>query len=506
MLSDRVFAVADTLGTSRTLALAIEKEGADLVLCGRKTVDSETWQVPPEVAAFLGVPQLTNVARDRASGARCGSYAQTDSARRCTSCRPPGRRLRRPRRPTGAERQRRRPDRGLAPRPTSSTRSTRTTSASARPARRRACSPSATSRRSEQGSASRAPKRPRARRSTSCSRSGRPRRRAGRSPRTSRRSRARATTAGASVELVDGRPRRGLARADRPEPRAGGQARRARRRTADRPRARRARPRGGAARGRGRLPRGRSSARRVPAGAVDRGRSAGSSPSHLPRALLVPATGRGRDYGPRTAGELELGMTADCVGVDIAEGGAAAATETGLRRQHRVGDHGRDDSSARDGAPAHVRAARAAGLQCGGPSPRPRLAAGAEGEDRRATSWSSYDLDENDVVVGRRAGCRSRTGGLDRSHGCRRRGNTRGMRSGARPEERARWASSDGPLRHGSTSESESATTSSTGAAWSRRRVIVTIGDETPDEADVSVSGDAREILPTLLDSVASTA
>src|SRR5438477_3657985 len=61
-LSDRVFAVADTLGTSRTLALAVEKEGnVDLVLCGRKTTDSETWQVPPEVAAFLGRPHLTSV-------------------------------------------------------------------------------------------------------------------------------------------------------------------------------------------------------------------------------------------------------------------------------------------------------------------------------------------------------------------------------------------------------------------------------------------------------------
>src|SRR6478736_3739630 len=42
-LSDRVFAVADTIGTSRTLALAIEREGAvDLVVAGRKTTDSET--------------------------------------------------------------------------------------------------------------------------------------------------------------------------------------------------------------------------------------------------------------------------------------------------------------------------------------------------------------------------------------------------------------------------------------------------------------------------------
>jgi electron transfer flavoprotein alpha subunit len=61
-LSDRVFAVADTLGTSRTLALAIRKVGdVDLVVCGRKTTDSETWQVPPETAAFLGWPHLTSV-------------------------------------------------------------------------------------------------------------------------------------------------------------------------------------------------------------------------------------------------------------------------------------------------------------------------------------------------------------------------------------------------------------------------------------------------------------
>ena len=67
-LSDRLFAVADTLGTSRTLAMAIQKEGADLVLCGRKTLDSETWQVPPEVAAFLGWNQATNVVSLEAAG------------------------------------------------------------------------------------------------------------------------------------------------------------------------------------------------------------------------------------------------------------------------------------------------------------------------------------------------------------------------------------------------------------------------------------------------------
>jgi len=69
-LSDRLFALADALGTSRALALAIDKEGADLVLCGRKTLDSETWQVPAEVAAFLDLPQATSVLSLEASDGR----------------------------------------------------------------------------------------------------------------------------------------------------------------------------------------------------------------------------------------------------------------------------------------------------------------------------------------------------------------------------------------------------------------------------------------------------
>jgi electron transfer flavoprotein alpha subunit len=79
-LSDRAFAVADTLGTSRTLSFALQKEGADLVVCGRKTLDSETWQVPPEVAAFLGHPHLTNVAEIAiADGDRLRLTRETDS-------------------------------------------------------------------------------------------------------------------------------------------------------------------------------------------------------------------------------------------------------------------------------------------------------------------------------------------------------------------------------------------------------------------------------------------
>jgi electron transfer flavoprotein alpha subunit len=78
-LSDRVFAVADTIGTSRTLALALEREGGvDLVVAGRKTTDSETWQVPPETAAFLGWPHLTSVVESAVENGTLRATRETD--------------------------------------------------------------------------------------------------------------------------------------------------------------------------------------------------------------------------------------------------------------------------------------------------------------------------------------------------------------------------------------------------------------------------------------------
>jgi electron transfer flavoprotein alpha subunit len=78
-LSDRVFAVADTIGTSRTLALALQREGdVDLVVAGRKTTDSETWQVPPETAAFLGWPHLTSVVETAVENGTLRATRETD--------------------------------------------------------------------------------------------------------------------------------------------------------------------------------------------------------------------------------------------------------------------------------------------------------------------------------------------------------------------------------------------------------------------------------------------
>ncbi|HXG22309.1 MAG TPA: FAD-binding protein [Methylomirabilota bacterium] len=58
-LVDRAFAGADTLATARALALALKKEGYDLILCGRYSTDAETGQVGPEVAELLDIPQVT---------------------------------------------------------------------------------------------------------------------------------------------------------------------------------------------------------------------------------------------------------------------------------------------------------------------------------------------------------------------------------------------------------------------------------------------------------------
>jgi electron transfer flavoprotein beta subunit len=60
LLSDRAFGGADTLATSLTLAAAIRKIGdVDLILCGEESSDGATAQVPPGIAAWLGIPQAT---------------------------------------------------------------------------------------------------------------------------------------------------------------------------------------------------------------------------------------------------------------------------------------------------------------------------------------------------------------------------------------------------------------------------------------------------------------
>ncbi len=59
LLSDRAFAGADTLATSYVLAQAAQKLGPfDLVVCGKVSIDGETAQVGPEIAAWLNWPSV----------------------------------------------------------------------------------------------------------------------------------------------------------------------------------------------------------------------------------------------------------------------------------------------------------------------------------------------------------------------------------------------------------------------------------------------------------------
>ena len=60
LLTDRLFAGADTLATSYALATAIKKIGhVDLVIGGRQAIDGDTAQVGPQVAQKLGPNQVT---------------------------------------------------------------------------------------------------------------------------------------------------------------------------------------------------------------------------------------------------------------------------------------------------------------------------------------------------------------------------------------------------------------------------------------------------------------
>lgn len=59
LLCDSAFEGIDTAHTAWVISRAIQKLGkADLVICGNKAIDSDTWQVAPQLAAHLNWPQI----------------------------------------------------------------------------------------------------------------------------------------------------------------------------------------------------------------------------------------------------------------------------------------------------------------------------------------------------------------------------------------------------------------------------------------------------------------
>ena len=66
LLTDRAFAGADTIATSRSLSLGVREIGyrsgnPSLIICGHMAVDGDTAQIGPELAETLKIPHVSNV-------------------------------------------------------------------------------------------------------------------------------------------------------------------------------------------------------------------------------------------------------------------------------------------------------------------------------------------------------------------------------------------------------------------------------------------------------------
>ena len=87
-LVDRPFAGSDTLATARALSLALSRERPDLIVCGLNSVDAETGQVGPEIAELLDLPQITAVTRLEVSSSRSVITAErlTDAGHDLVHC------------------------------------------------------------------------------------------------------------------------------------------------------------------------------------------------------------------------------------------------------------------------------------------------------------------------------------------------------------------------------------------------------------------------------------
>ena len=68
LLSDRAFAGADTLATSKALAALINTIPHDLIIAGRQAIDGDTAQVGPQIAEHMNLDQITYVSAIEVKG------------------------------------------------------------------------------------------------------------------------------------------------------------------------------------------------------------------------------------------------------------------------------------------------------------------------------------------------------------------------------------------------------------------------------------------------------
>lgn len=79
LLSDPVYAGSDTLATARILSAAVRKLQPNLVCCGRQSIDGDTAQVGPEIAALCGMPVRTGVMQAQPDGEKIRYATRTAS-------------------------------------------------------------------------------------------------------------------------------------------------------------------------------------------------------------------------------------------------------------------------------------------------------------------------------------------------------------------------------------------------------------------------------------------
>ncbi|MGH7782165.1 MAG: FAD-binding protein [Candidatus Binataceae bacterium] len=77
-LEDRAFAGSDTLATARALATWLSHGSFDLVLLGKYSLDAETGQVGPEIAELIAAGQITGVRKIEVEGAVIRAERESD--------------------------------------------------------------------------------------------------------------------------------------------------------------------------------------------------------------------------------------------------------------------------------------------------------------------------------------------------------------------------------------------------------------------------------------------
>ena len=63
LLNNKAFAGSDTFATSKILSSFLQNKDYDVILTGTHTLDGGTAQVPPQIAQFLNIPQISGITK-----------------------------------------------------------------------------------------------------------------------------------------------------------------------------------------------------------------------------------------------------------------------------------------------------------------------------------------------------------------------------------------------------------------------------------------------------------